>query len=130
MEMTSKIFEMHPKCDEFHENDFKVIEELSGVSTDGAEAILKSQDEIALIDGGLQVVLLWAKHILGGATLPTHIEQIVIGEKPLSLTNVQCTVVARSSNNSKTISDVTFSDSSGSRIAELRGVETHLRPTT
>jgi hypothetical protein len=122
----------------FHELQFRVIERMDGVSSEGAAAILHSQGatgekpgvtDVAVYDGGLQVALLWTRHVLGGASLPTRIDEVRTGGmRTLPTGEIQCVVVGRESSSTRAVSDVVFVDEKGERIAELRGVETHLVP--
>ncbi|MDP6931389.1 MAG: SDR family oxidoreductase, partial [Myxococcota bacterium] len=122
----------------FHDADFKVIERMDGVSKAGAAAILQGQDagenpanvtNVAVYDGGLQVAILWSQHVLGGASLPTRIDEVRTGGmQTLPTGEIQCVVVGRELTRSRAVSDVVFVDEKGERVAELRGVETHLLP--
>ena len=83
----------------------------------------------ALLDGGLQLALLWARHVLGGASLP-----MAVGELPLlsrgprggpgALRGARRARPTRS----RAVCDIAFADASGAVVAELLGVETVLRP--
>ncbi len=122
----------------FHGAGFRVIERMSGMSRAGAAATLRGQKatedspeekDVAVYDGGLQLALLWARHVLGGASLPTRIDEVRGGAlRTLPPGEIQCVVVGRESTRSRAVSDVVFVDGQGERLVELRGVETHLRP--
>ena len=68
----------------FHGPDFQVIKKLDGVSEQGMVAELSGirgqgwetagwRTDAAAMDGGLQLALLWSKHVLGGNSLPTAV---------------------------------------------------------
>lgn len=70
----------------FHGPMFQVIREVQGVSASGAAAVLSGAAGMgwnpaawhidpAAIDGGLQVAVLWAKQVLGCATLPMGVTE-------------------------------------------------------
>jgi hypothetical protein len=65
----------------FHGEDFRVVRDVQ-LGTDGLSALLVGthekawlpdtwQTDPALLDGGLQLALLWTEHALGRASLPT-----------------------------------------------------------
>jgi len=111
-----------------------IVAELSGVHGSGwgnerssAAAELWTTDPVAF-DGGLQLALLWCKHVLGGASLPTRIAEIRTWvDAPIS-GPIRCTLTARTAKGHKCVSDLVFRDADGTLIAELSGVETHLLP--
>ncbi|MFT5695665.1 MAG: hypothetical protein ACI9QQ_001644, partial [Myxococcota bacterium] len=127
----------------FHGPEFQVIKNIVGISDRGMVAELAgvaqakwgdapgsetwSSDPLAF-DGGLQLALLWCKHVLGGASLPTGIAQVRIWADAPNSGPIQCILTGQSAKGSKSVSDLAFRDASGNLFAELIGVETHLLP--
>jgi len=110
----------------FHGPQFQVIQKLDGVSDDGIAAQLEGNTDISLMDGGLQLALLWVKHKLGAASLPTRVGAYR-GYKPLAGGPIECVARCRVVGKSKTVTDVKFV-SNGQVIAELDDVETVVLP--
>ena len=133
----------------FHGPKFQAIKHIEGVSDRGMVAELSgvgsstwsnaagcdaqgkswSSDPLAF-DGGLQLALLWCKHALDGASLPTGIAEIRIWNDSLNIGATHCTLIGRSAKGSKSVSDLAFCDADGQLLAEFIGVETHLLPKT
>jgi hypothetical protein len=123
----------------FHGKAFQVIEHLDGVSDEGITARLRGVKpmgwpeepwalDVAALDGGLQLALLYTQHVLGGASLPTSIESVrsfasTPGEGPL-----RCLAVRRGLRDAGATTDIVIMNESGERLAELNGVRTHLLP--
>jgi len=130
----------------FHGPAFQTIRSIGGISEHGIVAELSgmegadwasngeaadqewSTDPLAL-DGGLQLALLWCKHVLGGASLPTGIAEIRLWTDAPSTGVIRCTLTGRTAKGSKSVSDIAFRDASGKLLAEFVGVETHLLPS-
>ncbi len=123
----------------FHGQTFQVIKELDGISPDGISGQLKGVEEagwaeepwatdVAAMDGGLQLALLWAKEVLGGPSLPTSIERLTTWTDRPVTGQVRCVLKGRTHAGSKAVSDLIFLDDEGRTVAELAGVETHLLP--
>ena len=132
----------------FHGPAFQMIRQIEGISSKGMVADLSGvvgssladkdlhdvwETDPLAIDGGLQLALLWCKHVLGGASLPTGIEEIRCwAGVPSSTTKqdvIRCTLTGRVAKGSKSLSDLVFHDAAGNLLAELVGVETHLLPS-
>ncbi len=123
----------------FHGSLFQVIEDIVGISDEGAVATLRGVNtagwpsepwavDVAALDGGLQLALLFTKHALGGPSLPTSIDSIhTFGETPSS-SQIRCVAVPRTVKKSSAVTDIFFVDADGRRLAELKGVRTHLLP--
>ena len=123
----------------FHGPRFQVIDAVAGVSHAGIAGTLSGtqkaawpaepwRSDAAALDGGLQLALLWSRHVLGGAVLPMALAEYRsyrdgLGEGPL-----QAVVHARKIAEQRTVCDITFADPSGKTVAELIGVESVLRP--
>ena len=122
----------------FHGPALQVIEDVTGVSDQGIAAELKGtagrgwreepwHTDVAAMDGGLQLALLWAKRMLGGSSLPTAVGRYQgTGELPAGA--IHAVLKGRVVGKSKTVSDIVFTSSEGRTIARLEGVETHLLP--
>ena len=125
----------------FHEADFQVIDKLDGVAADGISGTLKGvkaakwnweawETDVAALDGGLQMLLLWARSALGGAALPMKIGQYRHAADGLPEGPVHCAATCRTAGTNRGLADVLFFDARGARFAELRDVELILRPQT
>ncbi|MDG1483992.1 MAG: SDR family oxidoreductase [Myxococcota bacterium] len=124
----------------FHGPDFQVIREVEGLSDDGISAALDGVSTIgwsgknwrtdpAAFDGGLQLALLWSQRVLGGASLPTGIDEVRTWTDTPSTGALRCVLKGRTVSRGKAVSDLAFLDSDGVLIAELNGVVTHLLPS-
>jgi hypothetical protein len=123
----------------FHGPRFQVIESVLGISRDGILATLSGTrksawpneawlSDAAAMDGGLQLALLWSRHVLGGAVLPMAIGEYRSYRNGLADGPLKCVVHARKIHDQRTVCDVTFTDAGGQMFAQLIGVETVLRP--
>ncbi|CAM2007145.1 type I polyketide synthase [Acanthopleuribacter pedis] len=122
----------------FHGPEFQVIRSLNGVSEEGIEGELEGthargwkggwQTDVAAFDGGLQLALLWGKHKLGAATLPTSVGSLKTYAAELPQGPMKASLECRAVGGTKTISNIVFHD--GKHVlAEMRDVETHLVPS-
>ena len=127
----------------FHGSEFQVIRGVDGVGHSGAAATMLGarsmgwpgadsdwQTDPALMDGGLQLALLWASARLGGHSLPTGVESLTLHHRGLPHGSSRVELRAREAEGDKGVCDVVFMDSDGETIAELRGVTTHVLPGT
>ena len=123
----------------FHGREFQVIEAIDGVGDDGIAGTLEGvrragwtsepwQVDVAALDGGLQLAVLWARERLGGATLPMGIGELRLGDAPVTEGPVRVVASCRMTSDSRATADVLFLDQSGARLSELRGAELVLRP--
>ncbi|MFZ4539124.1 SDR family oxidoreductase [Propionivibrio sp.] len=123
----------------FHGPSFQVIDSVQGVSRDGIVGMLSGTEksawpaeswrsDAAALDGGLQLALLWSRHVLGGAVLPMAMGEYRSYRDGLSDGPLQGVVYGRNIHDARTVCDIAFSDASGQLVAELIGVETVLRP--
>ena len=123
----------------FHTDLFQVIQTLDGVSDDGISGTLNGVDkanwgwerwdtDVAAMDGGLQLVLLWARAKMGGAVLPMSIGELrTTGELPPQ-GPIRAVAHCRAESKNRGVADVVFHSETGERFAELRGIEVILRP--
>lgn len=122
----------------FHGPELQVIDGVTAVSDQGIAGQLSGtavktwrsepwHTDVAAMDGGLQLALLWAKRMLGGSSLPTAVGRYQgTGELPSG--PIRAVLKGRVVGKSKTVSDIVFSSPDGHTIARLEGVETHLLP--
>jgi hypothetical protein len=123
----------------FHGPEFRVIRHVEGVSADGVVAELVGantvgwrgpswQTDPALLDGGLQLALLWTKHVLGGGSLPTGVDRLRVYRSGLPQGELRCVLVGRKAAGDKAVCDIAFVGADGALVAELTGVTTHVLP--
>jgi hypothetical protein len=125
----------------FHKGEFQVIQKMNGVGDTGISGTLKGVDkakwewerwntDVAALDGGLQLLLLWAREKMGGAVLPMSIGEVNCSADAPSSGNIECFAKCRTASKSRGVADLIFQDETGKRIAELKNVELILRPDT
>jgi acyl transferase domain-containing protein len=122
----------------FHGPAFQVIRSVDGIADGGLTASLEGvtarkwpgpwQLDPALLDGGLQAAVLWARRKLGAASLPTAISSLHIYHPGVTVGIVRCVLAGRDASQERAVSDVVFLASNGSVVAELRGIEVHALP--
>ena len=124
----------------FHTDLFQVIRDIGGVSDSGISGTLSGVEQaewtweswntdVAALDGGLQMLLLWAREQLGGAALPMGINQTIVHSSTPPNGPVRCVARCRPDGTNRGIADVVFEDEEGQPFTEFRGVELILRPT-
>lgn len=122
----------------FHGPQFQVIRGVQGVGEGGITGEVVGteaqqwiggpwQTDPALLDGGLQLALLWANHCLGGRALPTGLSAYRSFSAERAAGPLRCLVSAKAEGNGRAVSDITFIDGTGRVVARLEGVETHQR---
>ena len=129
----------------FHGADFQVIQDRPEVGPAGADGKLGGaraagwpervegwlddawQTDPAMVDGGLQLAVLWTTQQLGGAALPTGLEALALHRPGIPSGLARGIVRAREASGDKAVCDVLFVDDDGP-IAELLGVTTHVLP--
>jgi acyl transferase domain-containing protein len=123
----------------FHGKRFQMIQSLDGISSAGIVGMLAGVRELgwsrdawridpAVLDGGLQLAGLWTRHVLGGTCLPMALKEFHAYSRGPIEGHVRCVVHARQVHDARAVCDITFVATSGALIAEMRGVETVLRP--
>ena len=123
----------------FHGPDFHVIRSLEGFSDKGASAILKGTKEmgwpgelwkadVAALDGGLQLAILWGIHLFGKKSLPTKIGSYFNYRDGLVKGPIRCELEGLSVRSDRTVSDILFYDDQENLIAKMCGVEMHMLP--
>ncbi|MFD8496445.1 SDR family NAD(P)-dependent oxidoreductase [Amycolatopsis sp. NPDC059657] len=122
----------------FHGPSFQAIQEVPWIGADGGTAILAGARELgwpggtwhtdpAVIDGGLQLALLWAEQVLG-ASLPMGVTECRTYRKGLAAGPVRCVLTARAVHAGGAECDLVFVDDSGDVRAEMLGVSLVKRP--
>jgi acyl carrier protein len=123
----------------FHRGAFELIETVEGISDSGVGATLRGvaragwagegwQFDVAALDGGLQMAVLFGQRVLGGPNLPTAIGELRrYGSSP-SEGPIRATATGQRIGEHAVSTDIVFTDSSGRRFAELRGVHNHALP--
>ena len=123
----------------FHGPRFRVIEGAPKIGPDGLEATLHSAQSLgwpagawvtdpALVDGGLQLALLWTCHGEGGTALPTAVKRFVRFSVGLVSGPVRAVLVGASRTATKNVCDVMLTDAQGNPVAALYGVQTFVLP--
>ena len=122
----------------FHGPQLQVIRRVEGVAEEGIVGELDTtasrdwldgphRTDVAALDGGLQLALLWSQHCMGGRALPTGLARYERFTTTPPAGPLTCSVVGQARKPS-TVSDITFRDAHGTVVARLHGVETHQRP--
>jgi hypothetical protein len=124
----------------FHGPDFQVIHSLDGVSKEGMAATMKGVREagwaggwvtdVAALDGGLQMTLLWLDHVMGGRSLPTSVGTYRPTKAAVSEGPIHCTLRGLVKGDTHTTCDLVFTTGDGALVAELLDVETYRLPGT
>jgi hypothetical protein len=123
----------------FHTDLFQVIQKLDGIGDDGISGTLAGVEQakwtweswntdVAALDGGLQMLLLWARERLGGAALPMAIGQMLVHSDVPPEGPIRCIARCRPDGTSRGIADIIFEDAAGQPFTEFRDVELVLRP--
>ena len=123
----------------FHGPEFQVIEDIEGFGPKGISGTLSGVNakgwpggwhtDPAALDGGLQLAVLWDREMLDGAFLPTGIGAYVPHQRANADGPLRCIVSGKTVGKDRSITDILFTDAEGLPVAELRGVETHRRPS-
>ena len=121
----------------FHGPALQVIRELEGVSGDTISGVLAGGAEMgwgagwrldaAMLDGGLQLAVLWFQHMLEGASLPLAAANLRTWSDPVA-GPVRAIARCHVRDSNRVVADIVFSNGDGHVIAELTGVEIVRRP--
>jgi NADP-dependent 3-hydroxy acid dehydrogenase YdfG len=123
----------------FHGPRFQAIREVEGISAAGAAGVLTGaydlgwnraawQTDPAAVDGGLQLAVLWAKQVMGRATLPMGVAEYRVYQAGLHDGPTRCVVRARDVWSDGAECDIAFLAEDGTVRAELLGVSLVSRP--
>ena len=118
----------------FHGPRFAAIENLDGFGSAGGTGSLKGLHYLgwpesdwaidpAIVDGGLQLGLLWASALGRSLMLPQRIGRVVLNRPFPENGVVRCRFAARPINDKRVDYDVAFETMDGARVAALEGVE-------
>ena len=118
----------------FHGPRFAAIENLDNFGSDGGTGSLKGLHDLgwpesdwaidpAIVDGGLQLGLLWASALGRSLMLPQRIGRVVLNRPFPENAVVRCRFAARPINDKRVDYDVAFETMDGARVAALEGVE-------
>jgi hypothetical protein len=122
----------------FHGPRCRAIHSLTGVSTDGAEALVVGLNDlgwggdhwyidVAALDGGMQLAGLWAMYVVGGV-LPVAVRECRIHRTGLLAGPARSIVRSRGVHDTGAHCDVAVLDDDGIPRIELLDVEMVLRP--
>ncbi|MFK7917913.1 MAG: beta-ketoacyl synthase N-terminal-like domain-containing protein [Ilumatobacter sp.] len=123
----------------FHGPAFQVIDAVTSVSDAGLTADLAGVSSLdwpneawvsdpALLDGALQLALLWAGRQLGGGSLPTAIASVRPFAAPGPGLHTAVLVGGRTTANMATC-DIAIRSAAGTVVALLEGIDTHKLPS-
>jgi hypothetical protein len=124
----------------FHRGAFELIESLDGISDHGVGAQLRGverarwnggepwQMDVAALDGGLQLAVLYGQRMLRGANLPTSIEEVRLYRALPGSGRIRATAHSRKVGSASVTTDIVLTDEQDQRLAELRGVQNHALP--
>jgi acyl transferase domain-containing protein/acyl carrier protein len=123
----------------FHGPRFHAIRRVEGASGDGIRATLVGARELgwggeaqrtdpAIVDGALQLALLWTRERLGQASLPMAIASFEWHLAGPVTGPVTAVVHGREADDARAVCDVWLEDARGGLIGALHGVETIVRP--
>jgi acyl transferase domain-containing protein/NAD(P)-dependent dehydrogenase (short-subunit alcohol dehydrogenase family) len=123
----------------FHGPEFQVIKSLKGVSDETATAVLVGIEkmswpdafwkfDVAALDGGLQLAILWGIHNLNKKSLPTRIGACYTYQSGPITGPIDCILNGKSIQNGRTVSDISFFNTDGRLAAKLCDVEMHMLP--
>ena len=118
----------------FHGPRFAAIENLDSFGSAGGTGSLKGLHDLgwpesdwaidpAIVDGGLQLGLLWASALGRSLMLPQRIGRVVLNRPFPENAVVRCRFAARPINDKRVDYDVAFETTDGARVAALEGVE-------
>ncbi|MFS8070345.1 MAG: polyketide synthase dehydratase domain-containing protein, partial [Byssovorax sp.] len=123
----------------FHGPRFHAIRSIQGASAEGIRAMLIGARELgwpgeaqrtdpAIVDGALQLALLWTRERLGQASLPMAIAAFDWHATGPVEGPVRAVVHGREADSTHAVCDVLLEDARGAVLGALRGVETIVRP--
>lgn len=117
----------------FHGRSFAAIEALDVLGTAGCTARLRGLRELgwpddawaidpAIVDGGLQLAILWASANGLPLVLPQRIGRVVL-HRPFGGDALHCRLAAHPVSDKRVDYDIAFETADGTLVAELAGVE-------
>ncbi|MEU5116784.1 SDR family NAD(P)-dependent oxidoreductase [Streptomyces longwoodensis] len=125
----------------FHGPLFRVVRKIEGCDDRGVLATLDgriamgwpddphARTDPALVDGAMQLAVLWSEHVLGRPSLPMAVEQCIIHRPgPARGGPVTCRVTARASTELEAVCDAVLTDEDGALRTTLLGIRLITRP--
>jgi malonyl CoA-acyl carrier protein transacylase len=123
----------------FHGPQFHLIDIVNGVSPEAMSAQVKGIDaagwdpqgwivDAAALDSGLQLVLLFARHVVGGAFLPTGITEYVSYLDRVPAGALRCEIRGSARSGTQVEADVYILDEADQVVMEMRKVSAHKLP--
>ncbi len=120
----------------FHRGQFELIEQMQGISDAGVAARVHGvqsaawpqqdwQFDVAALDGGMQLAVLYGQRMLGGPNLPTAIDSVQRYASAASAGPITASAYRRAVGPSAVTTDIYFVDGNGQRFAALIGVHNH-----
>ena len=120
----------------FHRDQFELIEQMHGISDAGVAAQVRGVQhanwpeqswhfDVAALDGGMQLAVLYAQRMLGANNLPTAIASVRHYPATPCAGPIVATAYPRALSKAASTTDIYFVDGNGRRIAELLGVQNH-----
>jgi NAD(P)-dependent dehydrogenase (short-subunit alcohol dehydrogenase family) len=120
----------------FHRGQFELIEQMQGISDEGVAARVHGvlaadwpkqdwQLDVAALDGGMQLAVLYGQRMLGAANLPTSIASLRCYALRTHIGAITASAYRRAVSSNATTTDIYFVDEHGQRLAELIGVQNH-----
>lgn len=109
----------------FHGPAYQVIDSLGEIDSASCSGWLKlgaSTEVHILLDGGLQLVGLWAWQQLGLTVMPTAIGELLLSRRPSVDERVRCSVRIARSSGSGLVTHLWFTGEDGSAIARMSEV--------
>jgi malonyl CoA-acyl carrier protein transacylase len=121
----------------FHGPALQVLRRVEGVSAEGIVGTLVGRGglggtgswelDVAALDGGLQLAIVWGAHMTGRGSLPTRIGSFQKMRSGLFPGPVRCVLRGQRLGEHRTLSHIVFEDAAGRSLAELTDVEMHVR---
>ena len=123
----------------FHGPRFQVIRRIEGVGPAGATGVVVGAGEMrwpdepwrtdpAAVDGAIQLAVIWAREVIGRATLPMAVREARFRASGLEAGLLRCVVRAVSSGEDGAVCDVVLVGADGGHVAELAGLQLVARP--
>jgi hypothetical protein len=117
----------------FHGEALQVVKKLLGVSDIGCSGMLQMPDgsdlerwRVALLDGGLQLALLWERHRSGLASLPTRFGHLRWHQAEKSEGPVVCELILQKATKLATTWSIVFTNMEKQIIATMEDVNIHV----
>ncbi|NOX50873.1 MAG: KR domain-containing protein [Gammaproteobacteria bacterium] len=120
----------------FHGEKLQVVKQLLGVSDAGCRGLLQMPDEtnlarfrVAMLDGGLQLALLWERKRSGLASLPTKLGRLT-WHMPAKIEGpVLCNLILKKATKLASTWSIVFTNVEKQIIATMEDVNVHVLPS-